>query len=174
MDTLAGAEHMTHCNSSRSGSPSITLNCSDGTESSLQRCNPQLVRNSICSCTDGVLEPHAKVICKKGMLFYIFYFGTSDDVRSCNCICQVCSDGEMRLVEGSTHREGIVEVCVDGRWRTVSNNSNGIAGPGEVCNKLGFPAEGTCIMLIHWCMQQYPLSIMVFRCCSNFKTGNVQ
>ena len=67
MDTLAGAEHMTHCNSSRSGSTDyITLNCSDGTESSLHHCNPQLVRNSLCSCNDSVLEPHAKVICKKG------------------------------------------------------------------------------------------------------------
>ena len=80
MDTLAGAEHMIHCNSSSSGSTSITLNCNDGTESSLHHCNPQFMRNSICPCTDGILEPHAKVVCKKGMLFYKFYFGASDEV----------------------------------------------------------------------------------------------
>ena len=74
MDTLAGAGHMTHCNTSRSDSTaSITLNCSDGTESSLHHCNPQLVINSICSCTDGVLEPHAKVVCKKGMLVHFSF-----------------------------------------------------------------------------------------------------
>ena len=48
----------------------------------------------------------------------------------------------MRLVEGSTHREGRVEVCADGCWGTISINSHGIAGPGDICNKLGFPAEG--------------------------------
>ena len=55
----------------------------------------------------------------------------------------------MRLVEGLTHREGRVEVCVNGRWKTVSNNSHGIAGPGDVCNKLGFPAEGNANTLVH-------------------------
>ena len=74
----------------------------------------------------------------------------------------------MQLVEGSTHREGRVEVCVDGRWGTVSTNSQeGIAGPGEVCNKLGFPAEGNTNTLVY--MQQYPLA-SIYRCCSKFKT----
>ena len=72
MDTLAGAEYKTYCNSSRAGSVSVTLNCYDGTESSLQCCNPQFVRNSICPCTDGVLEQHAKVICKKSIYFINF------------------------------------------------------------------------------------------------------
>ena len=77
----------------------------------------------------------------------------------------------MRLVEGSTHREGIVEVCVDGRWGTVSNNSHGMAGPGDVCNKLGFPAEGNAKNTLMYSMQQYPLSVLVYRCCYNyFKT----
>ena len=49
----------------------------------------------------------------------------------------------MRLVGGFNHREGRLEVCVDGRWGTIPNISHdGLAGPGDVCNKLGFPAEG--------------------------------
>ena len=48
---------------------------------------------------------------------------------------------------GSTNREGRVEVCVDGRWGTVCNNSQeGIAG--AVCSQLGFPAEGNMYMLL--------------------------
>ena len=69
MDTLAGAEYETYCNSS--GSTFITLNCYDGTESSLHHCNPQFMRNSLCSCNDSVLEPHAKVVCKKGIGHFI-------------------------------------------------------------------------------------------------------
>ena len=30
-----------------------------------------------------------------------------------------CADGDIRLADGSTDREGRVEVCVDGRWGTV-------------------------------------------------------
>ena len=52
-----------------------------------------------------------------------------------------CTNGEIRLVGGSTNREGRVEVCMDGRWGTVcNNNQEGIAG--AVCFQLGFPAEG--------------------------------
>ena len=42
---------------------------------------------------------------------------------------------------GYISREGRVEVCVDGHWETVCNNSQeGIAG--AVCSQLGFPAKG--------------------------------
>ena len=56
---------------------------------------------------------------------------------SCNRTNQV-----FRLVGGSTYREGRVEVCMDGYWGTVCDNSQeGIAG--AVCSQLGFPAEGS-------------------------------
>ena len=52
-----------------------------------------------------------------------------------------CTDGEIRLAGGSTNREGRVEVCLDGRWGTVCNNSQeGIAE--AVCSQLGFAAQG--------------------------------
>ena len=56
-----------------------------------------------------------------------------------------CSDCEVRLVDGSTNREGRVEVCVDGRWGTVCDNSQeGIAG--AVCSQLGFPSKGAFLL----------------------------
>ena len=51
-----------------------------------------------------------------------------------------CSDGEIRLVGGSTNREGRVEVCVDGRWGTVCNNNPQLAR--TVCSQLGYPVLG--------------------------------
>ena len=52
-----------------------------------------------------------------------------------------CATGRVRLVNGSTNREGRVEVCVDGRWGTVCNNNQGIAG--AACSQLGYPPEGS-------------------------------
>ena len=52
-----------------------------------------------------------------------------------------CTNGEIRLVGGSTNREGRVEVCVNGHWGTVcSNNQEGMAE--AVCSRLGHPAIG--------------------------------
>ena len=45
---------------------------------------------------------------------------------------------------GSTGREGRVEVCMDGRWGTVCNNNQTIAG--AVCSQLGHAAEGMAII----------------------------
>ncbi len=48
-----------------------------------------------------------------------------------------CPDGALRLVGGSTDREGRVEVCVGGRrWRTVCTDSQELAG--AVCLQVGY------------------------------------
>ena len=65
-------------------------------------------------------------------------------------LCSVvnCTNKEIRLVGGSTNREGRLEVCIDGRWGTVCDNSqSGVAG--AVCSHLGFPAEGIPIKKVH-------------------------
>ncbi len=41
---------------------------------------------------------------------------------------------------GSTDREGRVEVCVGGRWRTVCTGSQELAG--AVCSQMGYIFEG--------------------------------
>ncbi len=52
-----------------------------------------------------------------------------------------CTDGEIRLVGGSTDREGRVEVCENGtQWRTVCTGSKELAG--AVCSQMGYIFEG--------------------------------
>ncbi len=54
-----------------------------------------------------------------------------------------CTDGEIRLVGGSTDREGRVEVCVGTSltvWRTVCIGSQELAG--AVCSQMGYIFEG--------------------------------
>ena len=45
-------------------------------------------------------------------------------------------------MDGSTHREGRVEACVNGRWGTVCGEGWGDTEAGLVCGKLGFPVAG--------------------------------
>lgn len=51
-----------------------------------------------------------------------------------------CSSGEVRLVDGTTHAEGRVEVCYDGVWGSVCDSSNswGYNEASVVCLQLGF------------------------------------
>ena len=51
-----------------------------------------------------------------------------------------CVNGDVRLVGGSTNREGRVEVCMNGRWGTVCNNNQQLAG--TVCSQLGYSGDG--------------------------------
>ena len=53
----------------------------------------------------------------------------------------ICTNGDVRLVDGFTDREGgRVEVCMNGRWGTVCNRNPPPAG--AICSQLGFPNLG--------------------------------
>ena len=52
-----------------------------------------------------------------------------------------CTERALRLVGGSTDREGRVEVCVDGRWGTVCGERWGDTEAGLVCARLGLPKK---------------------------------
>jgi len=59
--------------------------------------------------------------------------------------CQVPNcfvEGEIRLVQGTTSREGRVEVCLGGVWGTVCDNGWGTVDARVVCRQLGYPTLG--------------------------------
>jgi len=54
-----------------------------------------------------------------------------------------CTDGDVRLVGGSTTFEGRVELCINHAWGTVCDNSWSTNDGNVVCRQLGYQATGT-------------------------------
>ena len=51
-----------------------------------------------------------------------------------------CSEGEIRLMDGSTYTEGRVEICMSNEWGTICNQMWDTVDAGVVCRQLGLTA----------------------------------
>ncbi|CAI8006305.1 Deleted in malignant brain tumors 1 protein, partial [Geodia barretti] len=51
---------------------------------------------------------------------------------------QQCSEGSVRLINGTTENEGIVHICIDGQWNTACSRGWDIAEILVTCRELGF------------------------------------
>ena len=62
---------------------------------------------------------------------------------------QLCSEGDIRLSDGATKREGRVEMCYSGAWGTVCDTGWGHGNTRVVCRQLGYPeGSGKSITLL--------------------------
>ena len=61
----------------------------------------------------------------------------------------LCTDGDVRLVNGSNPLEGRVEICYNRAWGTICNNDR-FSTPDAtvVCRQLGYDFNGTQVLSI--------------------------
>ena len=53
-----------------------------------------------------------------------------------------CTDGAIRLVNGSISQEGRVEVCVSGFWGTICSSGWNKNDARVICQQLGYSDSG--------------------------------
>ena len=112
------------------------INCNSG-ENHLRDCLPDVL-DGIRSRSDV-----AGLTCSTFTVFQIVVVQ----------VCSIdCTDGVIRLVDGSSYDEGRVEVCSNGRWGTVCGNGWTEREAGLVCSRLGFPTLSKARVLLYLVM----------------------
>jgi len=62
-------------------------------------------------------------------------------------VCEDCSNGDLRLADGMTSREGRLEFCLNGEWGTVCQSQFSSNDAQVACNQLGFSPFGNYFLL---------------------------
>ena len=62
-----------------------------------------------------------------------------------------CTENDVRLIGGQRLSEGRVEICLEGQWGTVCDNSWGSNDAQVACRQLGYPSTGRqpCFKLVN-------------------------
>ena len=69
-------------------------------------------------------------------------------VSSCNflhlfSIATTCTNDDIRISGGDNTNQGLVELCIDGKWTSICDDGWGSEEAKVVCKEAGFSTVGT-------------------------------
>lgn len=82
-------------------------------------------------------------ILRSRYLFKVLIFFIGEETQFANC-----TDGEIRLVDGTNPLEGRVEICVSNAWGTVCDDAFSSEDAAVVCQQLGEPYNGRLLTFL--------------------------
>jgi deleted-in-malignant-brain-tumors protein 1 len=107
-----------------------------------QGTGPVVLNNVACTGTETTV-----LDCFSDGLFNIGSCSHADDA---GVQCQrECTDGDIRLVGGTTQYEGRVEICMNRVWGTVCDDFWGTPDASVACKQLGYSEHSMIIICIH-------------------------
>ena len=62
---------------------------------------------------------------------------------------EVCSHGDLRLMDGDFSNEGRVEICMDNHWGSVCNSLFDVNDATVICNQLGYTNGKTYTYIVY-------------------------
>ena len=104
-------------------------------------CNGSESRLLDCSYKNATALSHTDDAGVQCIPCQYFHFSASL-IIDCSFYTIDCQNGDVRLVGGQSPNEGRVEVCLEGRWGTVSDDGWSVSDGKVVCRQLGYNTQG--------------------------------